>query len=121
AHRFTLSLDRNTAVALPGAPVTFDMVLQNTGSTATTYDFGVSGLPANVTGAFNRTSITLNPSDSIPLGSNRVTLTLTETGNQLIAAGFTVTVTPEGAAELIGSAQGTLTVRPAFIEVTEVD
>src|SRR5262249_5152986 len=55
-HGFTLGLAPNTAVALPGAPAVFNVVLSNTGSQPTTYDFSVSGLPADVTAAFSQTS-----------------------------------------------------------------
>lgn len=121
AHRFTLGLTTNSAVALPGSPATFDIALQNTGSASTTYDLSVSGLPADITAQLSQTSITLAPGNQIPNGNNRVTLSLTETGSQLTATGFTVTATPEGATELSLSTQGTLTLRPAFVAVTEVD
>jgi uncharacterized membrane protein len=120
-HRFTLGLTPSSAVALPGTPAVFDVALQNTGSQATTYDLSVSGLPAGVTAAFSQPSITLNPGDQIPNGGNRVTLSLSETGSQLFATGFTVTATPEQATELTRSTAGALTVRPAFASVTEVD
>jgi uncharacterized repeat protein (TIGR01451 family) len=121
AHGFSLGLLPNTGVALPNAPAVFDIVLQNAGTAATTYDFSVSGLPANVTATFSQPSITLNPGDAIPNGSNRVTLSLSEAGTQLFATGFSVTVTPEGASELVRIASGSLTLRSAFVEVTEVD
>src|SRR5262249_37680724 len=118
---FTLGLDHNTATAQPAAPAVFDLILQNKGNATATYDFSVSGLPANVTATFSQPSITLSPGDGIPIGTNRVTLFLTETGNSLFATGFTVTATPEGAPELAQDTQGTLTVRPSVISVTEVD
>ncbi|HXG10326.1 MAG TPA: hypothetical protein VNK04_11225 [Gemmataceae bacterium] len=119
AHGFTFVLSPNTAVALPGAPATFDLVVTNTGTQATTYDFTVSGLPTNVTAGFNVPSLTLNPGES-STGGNRVYLSLTETGSALFATGFTVTVTARGAAEITRTATGTLTVRDAFVRVTSV-
>jgi uncharacterized membrane protein len=120
-HGFTLALSPNTAVTLPGVATTFDVVLQNLGSTATTYDFKLTGLPAGVTGTFSKPSITLNPGEAIPNGTNRVTLSLSQSGTQILATGFTVTVTPEGATELARGVPGSLTVRPAFVTVADVE
>jgi uncharacterized membrane protein len=124
AHGFTLSLSPSSAVALPGAPATFDLVMQNTGTLPTTYDFSVNGLPASVQAAFNQTSITLQPGEAIPDGANRVTLSLKETGNELFPHTFTVVATAEGThtsyPDVVLNAQGSLTVRNTFVSVTNV-
>src|SRR5262249_45150668 len=89
-HGFTLGVAPTTAVALPGAPAFFNMVLTNTGSQPTTYDFSVSGLPADVTAAFSQTSVTLQPGQTITGGAGGITLSLTETGSSLLPTGFSV-------------------------------
>jgi uncharacterized membrane protein/transglutaminase-like putative cysteine protease len=119
AHRFSLVLNPNSAVALPNAPATFDLDIANNGTQASTYDFSVSGLPGNVASSFNVASITLNPGERTT-GANRVFLSLTETGNSLFATGFTVTAVAEGAPEITQSVTGALTVRPAFVNVISV-
>jgi uncharacterized membrane protein len=120
-YGFTLALGPNTAVAQPLAPVYFDVALRNVGTKPATYDFRVSGLPAGVTATFSQPSITLQPGQAIEGGPNGVTLALTETGNNLVATGFTVTVTAEQATEIEQGVPGTLTVRDNFVSVTVVD
>jgi uncharacterized membrane protein len=121
AHGFTLGLTPNSVVALPGVPSVFDVNLTNTGSAATTYDLSVqyinnAGQPANVTAMFSQTSVTLNPGQT-----GQVMLSFTETGNALVAFPFTVTATPDLTPVLSLSTKGSLTLRPAFVSVTEVD
>lgn len=125
-HGLTLSLDNSTATALPGAPAGFVLDLRNVGIQTTTYDLSVSGLPAGVTAVFKQngntvTSVTAQPGEELHGGANGVTLLLTQTGSSLIATGFTVTATPQGAAEIAEIVQGTLTVRDSFVNVTAVD
>ena len=60
-HRFTLGLASSLELVTPGTPSLFNITLQNTGSTATTYTFNVSGLPAGATVSFSQPSITLAP------------------------------------------------------------
>jgi uncharacterized membrane protein len=117
AHGYTASLSPNSATAQPGAASTFTLLLQNNGSQATTYDLGVSGLPANVRGSLNVTKVTVQPGQL----NTAAQLTLTETGTSLTAAGFTLTVTPEGATELASTVPGALSLRQTFLSVTEVD
>jgi uncharacterized membrane protein len=126
AHGFTLSLSPNSAVALPNAPADFLVVLQNNGSQPTTYDLSVSGLPVSVTTQLVENGqpiqkVTLQPGQVINGGTSGITLELTETGGGLFPTGFTITATAEGAPEITASAPGTLTVRPNFLAVTEVD
>src|SRR5207248_560508 len=52
-HGFTLAVASNTAVAQPGSPAVYNIIVQNTGSQSTTYDFSVSGLPTGVTASFS--------------------------------------------------------------------
>ena len=119
-HDFTLGMVPSHALALPQTPAHFDILLQNTGSETTTYDFSVSGLPAGVTAVFNRPSVTLKPGEAVKGGPEGINLTLTETGNELVATGFTVTATPEGAPEIARRAQGELTVRDEFVRIVRV-
>jgi len=57
-------------------------------------------------------SITRQPGQAIEGGPNGVTLAVTETGNNLVAAGLYVTVFTEGASEIQLSASATVTLRP---------
>ena len=122
AHGFTLGLSNTFGIVEPGSATVFDIAMENTGSATTTYDFSVSGLPAGVTATFSQPSITLAPNASIPQGNNLVTLNLSEpeTDNTLFAAGFTVTATAEGAAEITLSTPGQLTLRPESLLVGAV-
>jgi uncharacterized membrane protein len=120
-HSFTLSLLPNTAVAQPGAPVYYNLAIQNTGTQTTTYDFVVYNPLAGFQFTFSQPSITLQPGQAIAGGPNGVTLAVTETGNALVAAGFSVTAVAEGAGEIALSAPATVTLRPAFVSVPEVD
>jgi uncharacterized membrane protein len=126
AHGFNFNLSPSSTVALLGAPATILLMLQNTGTQATTYDLSVSGLPAKVTAVFVQnsqpiTSVTLQPGQVIFGGPNGVSLLLTETGGSIVPANFTVTVTAEGATEITRNAPGSLTVPANFFQVAEVD
>jgi uncharacterized membrane protein len=119
-HGFTLGLADSYGIIQPGAPTQFTITMQNTGTASTTYDLGVSGLPAGVTPTFNRTSITLGAGQQIPAGSTFVTLSLSESGDTLIPADLTVTATAETAPELTTSTPGHLTLRPEVLQVATV-
>ena len=120
AHGFTLSLSPDRAIAQPNAPEVFDLVMTNNGSTATTYDLAVKGLPSGVSSSFSESSVTLQPGQSITAGNNPVTLTLTESGTSLTAANFTVTATAEGASEITLGTPGELTLRNSSILIGTV-
>ena len=81
----------------------------------------MSGLPAGVTAAFSQTvgDAPAGPVAS-PTGSTTVTLTLTESGDTLIPANFTVTATAEDAPEITLSTPGQLTLRDESILVAGV-
>jgi hypothetical protein len=66
-------------------------------------------------------AVTLAPGQVIDGGPGGVTLAVTETGNNLVAAGFNVTAIAESSGELKLNAPGTVAVRPAFVSVPEVD
>jgi len=119
-HGFTLSLASSQALALPGAPTLYNVLLQNTGSQTTTYDFSVSGLPTGVTATFSPTSITLAPGASIPQGTTTVTLNLTQSGTALVGGNFTVTATAEGASEITLDTPGQLTLLAESLTVPVV-
>jgi uncharacterized membrane protein len=120
-HSVTLALSPNSAVAQPQAPVYYDVVLQNTGTQTTTYDFSVHNNTTGLSFAFSQPSITLAPGQASAGGPGGVTLAVTESGNSLIAGGFDVQATAEGASEIAPIAHGSVTVRPAFVSVPEVD
>ncbi len=119
-HGFTISLTTTSALALPGAPTLFNVALQNTGSTTTTYDLSVSGLPAGVTGTFSQPTITLAPGQSVPQGANVETLSLSQSSSSLLGGTFTVTATAEGATEITQGTQGQLTLLAESISVPVV-
>ena len=120
AHKFTMSLLPEFALAQPRAATTFQVDLTNNGSAATTYDLSVSGLPAGVSASFNQTPVTLQSGQSISGGANGITLSLSETGDSLVPANFTVTVTAEGAPEITLGAPGQLTLPNESILVAGV-
>ncbi len=120
-HSFTLALLPNTAVAQPQAPVEYNVAVRNTGSETTTYDFFVGNPPTGLKFTFSPSSITLQPGQAVAGGSNGVTLSVTETGNNLVAAGFFVTATAENSDSIQLLVPGSITLRPAFVSVPEVD
>ena len=94
--------------------------MQNTGTATATYDFSVSGLPAGVTATFNQTSITLAPGASIPDGTATVTLSLSESGDTLIPADFTIIATAQEGQEITLGTPGRLDLRPESLLVGAV-
>ncbi len=120
AHGFSLSLLPSEGVALPQAATTYQVDIQSNGTAATTYDLSVTGMPAGVSGSFNQSSVTLQPGQLISGGANGVTLSLTETGDSLVPASFTVTATADGAPEITLGAPGQLTPRNESILVAGV-
>jgi uncharacterized membrane protein len=120
AHGFTLGLANSYGIIEPGVPTVFSVLIQNTGSATTTYDFSVSGLPAGVTATFNQPSIMLGAGQAEGSG-NTITLSLSEpTTTTLIPANFTVTATAEGAAEITLGTPGQLTLRSESFQVAAV-
>jgi large repetitive protein len=120
AYGFTISLGDDLAVIQPGVPAVYEIVLDNTGSDTATYDFSVSGLPAGVTATFSQPSVTLAPGQSIPNTSTVVTLSLSESGDTLVAADFVVTATAEEAPEITLGTSGQLTLRTESLQVADV-
>src|SRR5262249_6895326 len=120
-HSFTMALLPNTAVAQPQAPVYYNVALRNTGSETTTYDFFVFNPPGGLNFTFSPPPITLQPGQAMAGGSNGVTLAVTETGTNLVAVGFNVTAIAENSDSVQLSVPGTVTLRPAFVSVPEVD
>ena len=120
AHTFTLSLSPDRNIVEPGRAEVFDIVMTNNGTAATTYELSVGGLPAGVTYAFSQPSVTLQPGQSITAGNSAVTLTLTESGDTLVAANFSVIATAEGATEITRSTPGLLTLRDTSIVVSGI-
>ncbi len=117
-HRFELSLSVNSQIAQPLVPVTFPLILRNTGTETTTYNFSVLGLPTDVTSAFNVPSITLAPGQAT---AQDVFLTLTSTSTtELNAFSFDVQATVEGVPEVRRTVTGSLTVRREVVSVVSV-
>ncbi len=119
-HTFTLSLSPDREIVQPNAPETFSIVIANKGTTATTYNLSVVGLPAGVSSSFSRSSITLQPGQSINAGNGAPILTLTESGTTLFATDFQVVVTAEGAPEITQATPGHLTLRDVSYVVATV-
>ena len=120
AYGFTLGLTDQDGVIQPGALTIYTIQMQNTGTATATYDFSVSGLPAGVTATFNQTSITLAPGASIPQGTATVTLSLSESGDTLIPADFTVIATAQEGQEITLGMPGRLDLRPESLLVGAV-
>ncbi len=120
AHQFTISLSPDRNIVQPAAPEVFDILITNNGTAATTYDLGISGLPAGVSSAFSQPSVTLQPGQSLTAGNSAVTLTLTESGGTLIPANFTIAATAEGASEITQGTPGFLTLRDSSIIATGI-
>ena len=120
AHGFTLALVDNLGVLQPGASTLYSVLMQNTGTATTTYDFSVSGLPVGVVAAFSQPSITLVAGQSIPSGTNFVTLSLSESRMTLFPASFSVIATAEGSPETTLSTPGQLTLRTEALLVSSV-
>jgi uncharacterized membrane protein len=120
-HGFTVGLTIDRGVILPGAPTRFDVTLKNNGTATTTYDLSVVGLPPGVTASFNRSTVTLHAGESINGGgSNPITLSLSETGDTLFSASFTIVAVAEGASEITSGVPGKLTLRDTFLQVAAV-
>ena len=117
AHRFTISLSPDREIVEPNAPEVFDILLTNNGTAATTYDIGVSGLPAGVNASLSEMSVTLQPGQALNTNGDPLVLTLTEPGSTLVAANFTVTATAEGAPEITQAVPGVLTLRNASVSI----
>ena len=120
AYGFTLGLTDQDGVIQPGAPTIYTIQMQNTGTATATYDFSVSGLPAGVTATFSQTSITLAPGASIPDGTATVTLSLSESGDTLIPADFTIIATAQEGQEITLGTPGRLDLRPESLLVGAV-
>lgn len=123
AHSFELSLAPNSGVARPQTGTSFTLVLRNTGSLSSTYDFAVEGLPAGVDASFDQPSLTLAPGEARPqVGSPSAVLTLTPTStDELAPFAFTVRATVQQAPVIQETAVGSLRVRNeliSFIDVT---
>src|SRR5262249_28975301 len=119
AFPFDLSLAPNTALALPGQPATFKVILRNNSTRTNTYDLSVGALPSGVTGGLSVPSVTLPPGGTTA-GSAAPVLTLTESGASVVPVQFTVTASISGVSGSGRAAAGTLTVQDEFLAVTSV-
>jgi uncharacterized membrane protein len=120
AFPFDVSLSPNSAVALPQTPTRFDVNIHNTGTQTTTYNLSLSPMPDGITGELNRTSITLAAGESVPCCSPGAFITITQTGGELRAFDFTVTVSLANDPDLSRTVQGAFTVRHELVEVVSV-
>jgi uncharacterized membrane protein len=120
-RQFTLSLVSNVITALPGVPAQFQVVMENRGTKATTFDLSVGGLlPFGTIASFNRTSVTLQPGETLAPGPNGITLSLSFTEDFLIPASFTVNATPQEAPTLIQRASASVALREEFLQFISV-
>ena len=104
-----LALSPTKAVAGPGTPVTFQVVVTNTGEETTTYNLS-GAFPSGFSGTFSPSSVTVPPGEA---NSRTVLLTITPPGNA--SAGdvpFSVTATSADDPTVSGSASGTVYRRP---------
>lgn len=118
-YGFTISLPNPITEALPGGPMTFEIDLTNNGTAAETYNLTISSLPADVSASFSTTSVTVQPGQTLT-GTNAPTVTLTESGETLVAFSFTVTATAQDASEITQGANGQVTLRNESIAVATV-
>ncbi|MEZ5504340.1 MAG: transglutaminase domain-containing protein, partial [Halioglobus sp.] len=118
---FDLSLSPNTRQAQPMVAADFNVILQNTGQQAATYDLSVTSLPAGVSASFNPGSISLAPGATT--AGNPPVLSLTQTSDtELVAFPFTVTATVQGTAPPIAhGAEASMSVRREVISVVSVN
>jgi len=115
---FNVSLLPGSAAAQPQVPRQFDIILQNVGTETTTYNLGLSGIPADVDGQLSMTSVTLAPGEI----ASGLSATLTQTSTtELTAFEFTVDVSIDGAPQIVKSAVGSMRTRREFIAVTSVN
>ena len=123
AHSFTLAFVSNSQTAQPQVATDYQVVLQNTGSQATTYDLSLSGLPSGVTGSITPLTITLQPGQVTPGSQGVPAITVSLTSTSAVALdpfSFTVTAAAQGASEIKQSILGQFTARPAFVQVTSI-
>ena len=123
SYNFTLAfVSGNSQVAQPQVPATFQFTLQNTGSQTATYNLGLSGLPAGVTGSLSSSSVTLSPGQSTGSGGiPALTAILTSTSTTSLAPfGFNLTAAAQEAPEITQSITGSMTARTATVQVISV-
>ncbi len=123
AHGFTLSLLDNSRVGQPQVATMYQVVLQNTGTQPTTYDFSIVGLPAGVSGATSPSSITLQPGQStlVASGTTTVNATITSTSTaDLPSFSFSITATAEGSPEITQSSVAQFAARTAAVQIISV-
>ncbi len=122
AFPFDLSLAPNSALALPGQPASFKVLLQNNSTATNTYDLSLGPLPSGITGALNVSSVTLAPgANTLATSPGNPVVTLTEATSSIVPAQFTVTASIEGLSGSARSTTGTLTVENEFLAVTSVE
>ncbi|MBU6172603.1 MAG: hypothetical protein KGQ60_02300, partial [Planctomycetes bacterium] len=120
-RQFTLRLASNVVTALPGAPARFPIIIENKGTKPTTYDLSVGGLlPSGTTATFNRSTVTLQPGETLSAGPNGITLSLSFTQDFLFPASFTVNAMAQEAPSLVQRAAASVAVRNEFIQVSTV-
>ncbi len=119
AFGFTIRLADSAAEAESTGPSVFDIDMTNNGSQTATYNFSVSGLPANVTATFSQSSVTLAAGASIST-TTPVTVSFSESGATLTAFSFTVTATAQEASEITQGTTGQVVLRPEVVLVGAV-
>ena len=109
-----LALSPTKAVAGPGTPLTFKVIVTNTGEETTTYNL-TGAFPTGFSGTFSPSSVTVPPGES---NSRTVLLTITPPANA--SAGdvpFSVTATSADVPTVTGTTSGTVTVVQNGVQV----
>ncbi|MDZ4848108.1 MAG: dockerin type I domain-containing protein [Pirellulaceae bacterium] len=113
---FELFLNPNSQVAQPQVPARFELLVHNIGTSATTYNVSVAGVPAGVTTDVSVSQVTLNRD-----GFATVVVTLTPTSlAELPAFDFQIDVSIAGTSGISKTANGSLIARREFVSVVSV-
>src|SRR5262249_18636605 len=121
AFPFDLVLAPNSAVALPGQPASFKVLIANHSTATNTYTLSLGPLPNGVTGGLNVASVTLpRNGDTSAVSASNPVITLTESGGSVVPAQFAVTAAVQGVNGSGRTVNGTLTVQQEFLAVTSV-
>jgi uncharacterized membrane protein len=116
-YNLTVALSPTSQPAQPGVPQNFSVIVEDTGTQQATYNLTLLGLPADVTGSLNQTSVTLNPGEV----SSGIVATLTETSTtELSAFDFQMQASAAGFPQVVQTATGSFETRAQFVSVPTV-
>lgn len=116
-HKFTLSFLSNNLTAQPGSPATFAVLLQNTGTEATTIDLALEDLSPGLTGDLSQQTVALAPGEA----NTSIYVTITPSASvDFSSLGFVLRGTAQEAPDVTAAVQGTLAARREFVSVVSV-